>query len=360
MGSFKPDFVEGVSQRRKVLATDVIKAGDFHSLRACLVLLTQEVTMKWAFLTIVFTTLFANSSRAATYFINDAVIENGVSAQDGRAATTLVKNAVAGRYGDAVVNDQSRASYTLQPRLMRLGESYILTVEKSRGDETLFAAQTKISRIDQLDQAARSMANEAIEEPSGKNSKLVQIVVDPRARQGNGSTSGTTMKPDGADIYGTTPELSDQGRKVSYWTLGFGPTFATRLKDDSVMYNFSAGRVWDINPKAEIKLIGEANLSSGDRSAKLFNLGVGPNFFLPEMSADTAPYLTADIGYGVAENADGDTANGFSIGAGAGFQFFRTTQTTMDLVVRYTTVLDTVGRGEKNPSVLGARLAVNF
>jgi hypothetical protein len=317
---------------------------------------------------------------AANFFVQDTVVDDGIDAEAARVATNLVKNAVAARAADQLVADEYRASYVLQPRLMRLGDSWILTVEKIRGQETLFAAQTKVRRIDQLDQAARSATSAAIDEPSlqegPRNLAGVQadpaipyrvapstrdriIVVDP-----SGSVSGTTTDLESARSSGEirsdrAADLWPAERKVSYWTIGIGPFLSRRLESDSVMYNFALGHTWDINPRASVKAIGEANFSSSGDGARFFNLAAGANYFFPTRDVDTSPYVTADIGYGFATNVSRDEAEGFSFGTGVGFQFFRTTETTLDLLLRYAVIFDNVN-GDGNPGVAGLRMAVNF
>jgi hypothetical protein len=148
-------------------------------------------------------------------------------------------------------------------------------------------------------------------------------------------------------------------RRISYWSIGVGPFVSRRLATDNVMYDFMLGHQWDINPLASIKLFSEANLSSGREDSHFLNFGTGASYFLPTGSPDTGPYVTADIGYGFARDAESHSAEGFSFGTGVGVQFFRTTETTLDLLFRYAVILDNINPGG-NPSVTGLRLAVNF
>lgn len=147
-------------------------------------------------------------------------------------------------------------------------------------------------------------------------------------------------------------------RRPGHWTIGIGPFFGNQLGTETAMYNFAAGYILDINPRASVKTIGETNFSSGAENARFLNLAVGANFFLGEQ--DTSPYLTTDIGYGFARNAQSETAEGFSAGIGAGFHFFKTAETNLDLLLRYAVVFDDFADGTTNPSVTGVRLAVNF
>lgn len=314
-----------------------------------------------------------SAAEAASFYVRDTQIQNGISQQDARTVTSLVRTAVSSRSGDELAIDPNSADYELQPRLMMLGESYLFTVEKIRGQQVLFAAQSKLERIDQLDVASRSATNAAIEEPSlPKRPVVAQIPSNPTYIYEVPPTvvSGTTRAPEQQIIVQQpapapqviqtqTPSLLP-GRKVGYWTLGFGPFVPRKLGSDKAMYGVSGGRVWDVNPRASVKIIGEGAFSSGSGGARFIDVGAGANYYLQQSNAETAPYVTADFGYGIADDVDDRSAEGFSFGTGFGVQFFRTTETTLDVLLRYAVVLDDVEGTDANPSIIGARLAVNF
>lgn len=319
--------------------------------------------------------LMPRSSRAADFFIRETIAESGVAPEDARAATALVRNAVASRAADQAVEAEAQGAYVLQPHLIRLGDSWILTVEKVRGQEILFAAQSKINRIDQLDGAARSTVFAAIDEPSPKSIQAGQVVpyqvtpaypstqaAHPTVVPLPGTIQGTSQvmpQPTTGASVGRTINVLPAGRKVSYWTIGMGPSVGQRLKTDNVMYDIAAGHIWDVNPRASVKLMGEGAFTSGNETGHFVNFSTGVNYFFPTMTVDTSPYLTTDIGYGFARDAQSNVAEGFSWGLGIGYQFFRATETTLDLLLRYATIFDPIG-DTGNPSVIGARLAVNF
>ncbi|MES2963938.1 MAG: hypothetical protein V4760_08610 [Bdellovibrionota bacterium] len=315
---------------------------------------------------------------AASFYVRDTHAQNGISQQDARTVTSLVRTAVSSRSGDELAVDPNSADYELQPSLLMLGESYLFTVEKIRGQQVLFAAQSKLERIDQLDVASRSTTTAAIEEPSLPKRPVVaqQIPSNPTyiyqvpAAQPPTVVSGTTQAvqpqvinvapaPGTAVIQSQTPSLLP-GRKMGYWTVGFGPFVPRKLGSDKAMYGVSAGRVWDVNPRASVKIIGEGTFSSGSEGARFFDVAAGANYFLSQSNAETAPYVTADFGYGIADDVADRSAEGFSFGTGFGIQFFRTTETTLDVLLRYAVILDDVEGTSSNPSIFGARLAVNF
>jgi hypothetical protein len=354
------------------------------------------------------------TAEAARFFVTDATSGPGVNRQDTRSLTGAVRNTVQSSESDTVVNDPSDADYVLQPRVIKTVAGLIVTVEKKRGNEILFAAQSKVASRAELGRAARNAALSAINEPTP--SVAAEGPQAPRqppgaplpsgesisgATRGNppaegapavpysGQGTGAQKPPGGAQaqqppaqpappspLSEATGELAPAPagrettmrasgdvwpvkRKVGYWSVGIGPFIPRRMGTNEMMYGAMIGHDWDINPRASLKVLGEASLSSGNNQARFYNVGAGASFFLGQ-SLDTAPYVTADIGYGFAEDARGGTGEGFSWGTGIGVRFFRLTETTMDLLLRYNVVTQTIAGGEANPSVLGVRLAVNF
>lgn len=332
----------------------------------------------WAAILVLF---LSKAAGAADYFVRDGIAESGVALEEAKAAAELVRNAVAARAGDRLFDDESRAQFILQPRLLKLGDSWVLTVEKLAGSQIVFAAQSKVPAIDQLDRAARSATMTVMgEAEANRGIRIVQVAPAPVAPVATTSatsisaTSAPVTAPPPAPIavapaaepetptmgrsVGRTVDVLPAGRKMSYWSIGAGPFLGRWMNTDNVMYDFAFGHNWDINPRATVKLTAETDFSSGNENARFLNLSVGANYYLPP-SMENAPYVSTDMGYGYARSGKGNTAEGFSLGIGAGYQFFRTTETTMDLLLRYAIVFDEmVGGG--NPSVTGLRLAVNF
>jgi hypothetical protein len=361
----------------------------------------------------------SGTAQAATFFVQDTLRDSSVSSNDARAASALVRDAVATRPGDSVVQDEYRASYVLQPRLIRVGQNLILTVEKIRGRETLFAAQARMASIDELDQAAYTATKSAIEEPAkapaNANRPTTALAYDPSApydsdqdRHLNGSASGATSSagdsgqnsgqaepyvaprsPVTGSVQRTPPAAAlapaapaapapapaptanrtaargvdampaTSAPQGDQWMVGFGPFLSRSLSSDVAMYNGMIGHKWNLNTRAAIKAQGEMTFSSGRDRAQVYNVAAGGNYYLPG-NDDTALYFTGDMGYGVAKDAEGNTGEGFSLGTGAGVEFFRTTQTTLDLLLRYSVIFDNTKPGAGNPTILGARMAVNF
>ena len=391
--------------------------------------------------------LFTQLAHAARFYVRPAIADGGVAVEATRAITAYVKKAVQAHTGQTLSPSPAKADFILQPRILRIGEVYMLTVEKIRDGEILYAAQTKLAQIEDLDVASEQSTLLAMAAASNDSLNDLEIGSGPRPRSAvaasdassdqeanssapyadSGSVAGSQWSAklrnrkdvpmsdtsgdqttSNANAYGasealpdgafpirapaqadtstdpnlrtgdaavkpapvkapvvaeipTSTELAKQmpDRKLSYWTLGLGPAISSKLQSDRVMYGLTGGKVWDISPQVSIKLVGDADFSSGADGGQFFNGSVGGNFYFLNR-LDSAPFITASMGYGYAKSDDAGKAEGFSLGAGAGYQFFRTTEMTLELLAHVTAILNSTSRGGSSPSVFAGRIAINF
>jgi hypothetical protein len=306
-----------------------------------------------------FATLGANSAHAVEVYVEDTIVQSGANQQDATTAGELVSNSVARTGRDHLTDDISKADVILQPRIMKLGDSYVLTVERRRGEEVVYASQVKAASLSDLDRAARRATVAAL---SGSASDYSRSATTETVEDRTVIINNTNAADEEVADYRLTRkgyQLTPGARPNGYWSIGIGPMIGKRMETDDVFYNLSVGRYWDIDPRASVKAIGEANFSTGDDSATLLNFGLGASWFFAADPNGSA-YVTTDLGYGFATTADDEDADGFSFGAGVGYQFFRTRAAALDLQLRYLTILDEPDKGDGFPRMLGARLAVNF
>lgn len=348
-----------------------------------------------------FLTILASEASASSFYVRDSLRDASVRPIEATAATATVRNAVSARLRDEVVRDENLAGYVLQPRLNKINGVYILTVEKIQGQQTLFAAQSRLGSLDDLERAAQVATNTAIDERS-----LAPAVAgtspsnQPLARPNNGSapyhhngavaapasqfvasTSGATtsasesaapspqprgsgaaaQKSNSNDV--TSPRaveiIPTKQTKATQWMVGLGPFISRNLKSDRAMYNLMGGHRWNVNPRTSIHTIVEAAYSSSGDQAQVYNFAVGGNYYIPG-DDDTAPFVTVDLGYGMARDAYGNRGDGISLGTGVGFEFFRTTSTNLDLLLRYSMILDDTSPESGVPAVVGLRVGINF
>jgi len=312
--------------------------------------------MKW-FLSALLAFTF-NTAWSADIFVADPIVQDGISPDDSSSIRHLVQNTVSTNRLDRLVNDQTKADYVLQPRLMRLGDSFILTVERRQGEQIQYASQMKAQSLNEIDRAARRATLAAMSDADRSSQRKQTSEEDALSRSASSSPLAKMSEP-APYLSSSRPgyQLNPAQKQFSYWNVGFGPALGRRMESDDVFYSLSVARIWDIHPRISAKALGEANFTSGNE-AYLYNVGIGASwFFFP--SVNGTAYVTGDLGYGFAQSTLDNTNDGFTFGTGVGYQFFRTSRTTLDVLFRYAVLTSDL---EENgfPQIFGARLAVNF
>jgi hypothetical protein len=115
--------------------------------------------------------------------------------------------------------------------------------------------------------------------------------------------------------------------RMRFGTAGGGAAGLSNLgTEDELAYNFYAGGVWEVNPFAQLKALGEATGTFEEKV--LLSASLGANFF--PVNAAISPYLGGDVGvgYGIGETDDGV---GLELGASAGLLLFRLADTQVNL-----------------------------
>jgi hypothetical protein len=235
-----------------------------------------------------------------------------------------------------------------------------------------------------IDRSTENTADRSMDRPSDRTSdrpmeragseSLSSQTIPPQNRE----PSATTTTPDAAalnsaPVYtGGTASTDAAGggesRAISprhsllggpgYFTAGAGAGFAAGLNSDTAMYNVDAGYNVDVTPEFTARGFADLNLGTGANGARFIDLGVGGNYYAEQLQTKVGrPYVTGDLGFAFARDADNRTLDGFAVGAGAGFQF-EMNNVNLDLNAHYT-VLTSLLRNA-NPQIIGVRLAVNF
>jgi hypothetical protein len=281
---------------------------------------------------------------AADVYVLEAIQEN-TTPRWGTATTSLVRDAVTAGGKHTLTKTEAMADFVLQPKLLGLGEEYVLTIEKRRGNQVVLANQVRVSNLDDLDKATARATREVLE------------------GQSNIISSTTLPSEPVTNPLETASRTEDWDRGVTpiynYWTAGVGPFGGNNLDTDNILYSIALGRTWDIHPRVAIKALGEAAFSTGEEDANLFNIGVGPSYYFMRDNAAQSPYANLDFGYGFGQANNNKDINGFSLGLGVGYRFFRTATTGMEISARWATIFDPAVDND-NPQIIGARLGVDF
>jgi hypothetical protein len=172
--------------------------------------------------------------------------------------------------------------------------------------------------------------------------------------------SGTVVegKPEVAgDLRAPSPKILDQNRR-GYFELGVGPAYGAALKNDSFMYNVAGSYNFNVSNYWTLKGLADLYLASGSVSSRLYNFGVGAEYYFSDVTVfDATPYAAADVGLGFARNAAEETATGLGLGVGTGFKF-QARELNFDINAHYEQLTAEVGN--QAPALFALRGSVMF
>jgi hypothetical protein len=258
---------------------------------------------------------------------------SGVTADDLATATELVQSSVPEVGKHSIVHQASQADFVLQPRLVRLGWAYLMTLSKVRNGETVFSTQLKAERMDELDKVAKRLARAVLDDKNAKANPRVGEITDQEAKD------GAQRRPVHKAFY-----------------VGMGGASLRNLNTTGLGYSLSTAYTFDLNA-VRLKLFGEGDVNG---NAFFVNGGIGGNYYFGV--EDVAPYLAVDFGGGAAKIdrglLDGETVGGFILGVGTGIEFFRTSSANLDLGFRAAFMLKDNPMGR--PQAFTLRLGIYF
>jgi hypothetical protein len=276
-----------------------------------------------AFFTI-FLFVLAPLANATTFYVEPATGSQGN--ESALETTTELVKASVHELGHQTVASQSKAHAILRPKLLKLGESHILTIDRIEKGRVVYSTQLKAQTLDELDSVAKRVTRSAID--------------------------GTIAKED-ARVGEITKEESTRGteRKAarSGYSFALGPGWINNMvTSTNPGYSFLLGYGWDVNV-AQVRLSWNIAFQGPIYS----DLSLGGRYFFS--NRDITPYIGADLGLGMSttniayfvQNA------GFNLAADAGVVFLRTSSINLDIGLRYSMMLN-----NGNPSLLAIRLGI--
>lgn len=287
--------------------------------------------------------LIASQVHAETVFVQPPQAE-GEDASLRASVYELVKAAVSNESGYSLESSAKDASISLRTRVLKLGGSYILSIDKLKGEKVLFTAKMKAATAEDLDTVSGRVVRSALNETRAEGNAQVDDVTEDEVTRGTRRQQATRQ-----------------------WKLGFGPAWGSNLNTDKSGLLFHLGFVWGLDPHWDLDVAFKATgIDKTSASAAYFSeFMLGANYHLSKNK--NAPFLTFGLGRasaGVAqENAfvfTDDTANGWALRAGAGVKLFRTSNVNLGIEANHTILMAKTSRTDQNPGVTSLLIAVYY
>lgn len=269
-----------------------------------------------------------------------------ITAQDKHSVRELIRISVT-QVGDknSVTSQADGSDWMLSPNLLKLGDSYVLTIEKrkSKSGPIVFSESMKSTSMSNMDVTAK---------------RLVQAVLEQKRFE------------ETADVTNITEEETSRNTKryeaTRQWILGFGPGWAGHLNSPGGGFSFLLGYEWGLDPDYSVDLSYFTAGGKGSDNSRFTDFTLGGTYYLKRTKI--SPYATARFGYGGANmNSDcsisqtcysENSATGWTGSLAGGVKFFRTSSVNLSIGLRYS-LLFTALNG-RNPSLTSLILAVHY
>lgn len=284
-------------------------------------------------------------ANAASVFVQPPATEG--DAQLNASLYELIKAAVSEESGYSLANSAKEADVQLRPRLLKLGSSLIVTVDKMKGDQVTFTTKMKAASTDDLDNVSSRVVRSALRETKAQESAEVGDV--------------------------TEAEVTQNTRRIQttrQWKLGFGPAWGDQMNTDKSGILFTLGFVWGIDPNFDLDLAFRTSGFTKDNQtgAHFTEFLIGTNYYLTR--GRNALFLTGGVGRATASvstpnnntivNFSEDTVNGWSARVGIGYKFFRTSTVNLGVEVNYSKVFADTSISKNSPGLTSAALALYY
>ena len=265
---------------------------------------------------------------AETFFVSNPDVSENEKAFEKTLKTLIIQSLENKKH--RVTND-SKATPSLKSSLLKLGDSYILTISKHTSTG-VNSEKMKVKQIDDLDVAVDRVVAAVLSEKTTKETLKIDTVTEQEKQQ-----------------------ITKRIEVTRQWMVGLGPVWLINLGDTSA-YNFVIGYVWGLDYNFDLNVKMDFSNAEGSSEAGMSLFTVGGNYFFN--NDIHAPYATADIGYGNAENSNKKEKSGWVSSLGAGFKFFRASSVNFAIETRYSTLFGKVDN--KTPSQFGFKVIVFF
>ncbi len=295
-------------------------------------------------------TLFLLVSTPSYFALADAIYVEPISSQGVDEASKetvyeLITNAVVTE-GHNLVTDKSSAKSVLRPKILKLGNAYILKIDKVQNNKIKYSSKMKSAGLDDMDTVSTRVVRSVLREQSAKDSVTVTDVTKDEETQG-----------------------TRRYKSSKQWRFSFGPAWSEGLNVDGGGTQWGIGYNFGVDPSFDLKLDFSFYVPRADKDddAAFRNVSLGLDYFLT--SAKNSPFISADIGYASAAasedsnnflNLSDDKASGWTVGIGLGYKFFRTSTVNLGIAATYRYMFDKTSKSNQTPRLSAINLIVYY
>ncbi len=292
---------------------------------------------------VAFAFFLSSSSFADNFYVED-IKSSDISGQDKTSVRELIRLSIPGAGNHKSVSQAGQADWILSPQLLKIGDAYILNLEKkSTKGARSFSEKMKSSTMDNMDVTAQRLTTAVINEQKVQQTADVTNITDEEKKQNTNRIEATRQ-----------------------WIIGIGPSWTSGLNSGGDGgFTLLIGYEWGLDPDYSVDLSYIGHGGRGEDDSRFSDFSVGATYYLSRTKY--SPFLSARIGYGSTEINDGcsflcatdpDDPSGWTGSVSAGIKFFRTSAVNVSTYIRYSYMFDDGRYG--NADMTTFMVAVHF
>lgn len=290
--------------------------------------------------TLILSALFcvAHSAFAANYFVRP-VKSPSLNEEQTASINDLLRIAVDKVKGASSIDSESGADAVLEPRVVKLGSAYLLSVKKTRKGQSIFQQEARANSMEDMDTVTMRVVRAVILEKEFQDDTRIGEVTEAQVKQNTRRIETTNQ-----------------------WMFGLGPAWGTNIRTGESGVYWLIGYSWGIDANWALTL-GLEGVSIGDSNASFTNFFLGGEYYFTNYNS--SPYASFSFGRGTAYADDDnnnflglsdDKASGWSGDLGVGMKFFRAHRVNMSVSLKYLYIFDKTSAGNPSATIVYAGL----
>lgn len=288
---------------------------------------------------------FSLNSFASSYYVAKPK-SKGTTPATIEAVFELFKSAIAGSKDHTLQNSPGEANFTVQPKILQMGETVLVIADKIQNNKVIFSTRMKSEDLSDLDTVVNRLFSSLEKEENITTTAKVNNVTE-------------------AEEYQSTRRF----QATNQWQFAFGPAWGNKLNTSKAGNFFSFGYVWGLDPHFDLKLnFYGFNPEDSEDAAYFRSTMLGMNYFF-DLNKHS-PFITGSLGFISAAADDGsgdsilnqsdDDASGWGVDVGLGYKFFRTSSVNIATSINYSYLFEKTKITQENPGLTRFIISVYF
>ena len=274
---------------------------------------------------------FSIASFADNFYVRKTVAGTDVKDVDANRVRNLIANELSAQSGGKLVKNSAQANSVYRAFLDKTDSGFSLRLERSVGGKIVSTAEASAQDAAHFSEATKSLTQQA----AADTASIVPTSLPPKTAAPTEVYRSAAQAPVAEAQTQSVDSKKTASAAPKNWYVSLGPIFSPNLlgTNTGTKYVLAFGYNQALSEKTNLLYFYEGNFNTSSiGSTPVSIIGAGLQFLLNDRLSTNSAFLQVDLGYGGANRNEDAAATG---GLGIGWDFFRTTDFTFEVMVRH-------------------------